>query len=124
MAHLFDHAQRRSRAVPPKASATVTIDSQLDEVWPVVIELVRDAKGRNVTADDATHTIKAGAGMSIFSWGENITVEAKAAGLRTELTIRSVSAMPLTLIDYGKNKANVNRLTDRLKERLSVVATA
>ncbi len=111
--------------MPPKASATLTIDKPLDEAWPVIVDIMHSAHARNLAFDDAKHVIDAKAGTSIFSWGENVTVEARAYGpSQTEVTIRSVSSFKLTLIDYGKNKGNVEQLTNRLKERLPVIAPA
>ncbi|MGE0058428.1 MAG: hypothetical protein AB7T32_10640 [Dehalococcoidia bacterium] len=111
--------------MPPKASATLTINVPLDEAWPVIVDIMRNAKARALTVDDANHVIEAKAGTSIFSWGENVTVEARSYGpTQTEVTISSASSFKLTLIDYGKNKGNVEQLTNRLRERLPVTTPA
>lgn len=105
--------------MPPKATATLTIDATLAEAWPVIVDVMQTARAKTIAVDDANHVIEAKAGTSIFSWGENVTVAASDYGpSQTEVTIRSVSSFKLTLIDYGKNKGNVEQLANRLRERL------
>jgi hypothetical protein len=109
----------------PKARATLTIDAPLEEVWPVVVEIMQTARGTKVLVDEATHVVTAKAGASIFSWGENVSVQAKEQGWgNTELSMLSESAFKLTLVDYGKNRGNLDQLTSRLRERFPSVVSA
>jgi hypothetical protein len=43
--------------------------------------------------------------MSLVSWGETLTVSLVAG----QITVRSVCSWPLQIIDWGKNRQNVER---------------
>ena len=48
---------------------------------------------------------------SLASWGENITVALYPVdGFTTDIDIHSECALPTQIIDYGKNKKNVETL--------------
>lgn len=50
-------------------------------------------------------------GVSFTSWGENITIILSPLGMdQTSVMIRSECALPTQIIDYGKNKQNVEKL--------------
>jgi hypothetical protein len=59
--------------------------------------------------------IKARAGFSFRSWGENISVHVDDAGT---VQVTSECLMPTQLVDYGKNKSNVKRFLAGLSARL------
>ena len=64
--------------------------------------------------------IEAGANISIWSWGENVTVDlASASPSSTIVTVTSASKIPITLFDWGKNKANIKKVFGRLDASLS-----
>ena len=57
-----------------------------------------------------------GRGMNLWSWGERITVcIMDNQDGNTLLDIESEAAMPLQFIDWGVNRANVDRLSDILR---------
>jgi hypothetical protein len=66
------------------------------------------------TSPDAG-SLRARAGFSFRSWGENITVQVDDAGA---VQVTSQCLMPTQLVDYGKNKSNVNRFLAGLSARL------
>jgi hypothetical protein len=61
-------------------------------------------------ADPATGRLEARAGFSFWSYGENISVQ---AGDGT-VDVRSECLFPTQLVDWGKNKRNVNRFFGNL----------
>jgi hypothetical protein len=57
--------------------------------------------------DPKTGFLMGKSGMSLFSWGENMTVTIEDNG---NVTIKSESAMPTQLIDWGRNKKMVHKI--------------
>ena len=77
------------------------------------------AEGMQVTAaDDRSGLITVSAGMSAFSWGENaeIRVGEVSPGLQS-VSVRS--ALKFGLVDWGRNKKNVDRLFARIQHVLT-----
>jgi hypothetical protein len=66
-------------------------------------------------ADPDAGSIKARAGFSFRSWGENISIHVDDAGT---VQVTSQCWMPTQFVDYGKNKSNVKRLLAGLSARL------
>jgi hypothetical protein len=60
-------------------------------------------------------SLAARAGFSLRSWGENISVHVDDAGT---VEVTSQCLLPTQMVDYGKNKANVNRFLAGLSARL------
>jgi len=50
-------------------------------------------------------------GISIWSWGENFTIDIDGDGT---VHMRSVCSFPWTIVAWGKNKRNVNELFSQL----------
>ena len=77
------------------------------------------AEGMTVTsADDRTGRITVSSGMSAFSWGENaeIRVGQISPGLQS---VGVHSALKFGLVDWGRNKKNVERLFARVQDVLT-----
>lgn len=49
-------------------------------------------------------------GMTMLSYAEKITVTLKPAGAGTEVNVFSTCGLPTQVIDYGKNRQNVNAI--------------
>ena len=60
--------------------------------------------------------IIASATMSAMSWGEKITVQFLPNG---SISVCSACAFPLQLVDWGKNRQNVERLLEAIKVQMS-----
>lgn len=59
-------------------------------------------------------------GVSMSSWGEDITVSLVALNPQTtSVTILSECSLPTQLVDWGKNKGNVNSLFDYINRNLA-----
>lgn len=55
-------------------------------------------------------------GVSMASWGEKLTVTVVALSpTATQVTVHSECGMPTQLIDWGKNKSNVNKVFAHLE---------
>lgn len=67
-----------------------------------------DLVGRNVLADGFEYSLQANIGCC--SWGECIYVGCFRTGGGSRLNIFSKCAMPVQLLDWGKNRRNVNAL--------------
>ena len=66
--------------------------------------------GMTITAADPTSgTIQASSGMTMFSWGENL--ELRVVPVSAEATAVSVgSGLKFGLVDWGKNRKNIERI--------------
>jgi hypothetical protein len=58
--------------------------------------------------------VGASTGVGMMSWGEKITVQITEAAGGSGVRIHSECSFPLQLIDYGKNKKNVQYVVDGL----------
>ncbi|QJW97770.1 hypothetical protein [Frigoriglobus tundricola] len=65
--------------------------------------------------DESDDTIRASTGISLWSWGERVTVRFRTG---KTLIITSRCAIPTQCFDWGKNRSNVNAFLNRL-EKLS-----
>jgi hypothetical protein len=71
-------------------------------------------EARSIDQDDGMLTARTG--FSGASWGERITVRVSPNGAGTTVTVRSVPRFPLTLIDFGANRRNVEAILQALAE--------
>jgi len=60
--------------------------------------------------------IKTSIGMSIWSWGETMVGHVQPGPGRCMVTIRSNSAVTMTLFDWGKNQKNVEAALTQLTQ--------
>ena len=67
-------------------------------------------------SNDAQGWIRARTRISFRSWGENITITVQMSG-KTEIV--SQCRVPTTIFDWGKNRANVNKLLSKLRAGLT-----
>lgn len=72
-----------------------------------------------ISADPNTGYITARAAVSMWSWGENITIQLnRIDDSNTNLEISSQPRMRLTLVDYGKNRRNINVILSQISAHL------
>lgn len=64
--------------------------------------------------DQAAGRLEAAFGINWRSWGENIEVDVLGVDGDALVQVKSRSAMPLTLEDWGKNADNVRRFLGAL----------
>ncbi len=67
-------------------------------------------KASDVRVDAASATLEARVNGTWASWGERIECRVTPADGATEVSIRSRPALRTTIVDYGKNRENVERI--------------
>lgn len=101
-----------------KYSTTLTFNVSPDAVLAAAADVLQ--RDFRVRASSGPRGVSGSTGMSLGSWGENLTVSVNDAGPQgTSVTVRSASVMPLQFIDYGKNRRNVEKLAGQLSGRLA-----
>jgi hypothetical protein len=101
-----------------KYSVTVTFSSSPE----VVLGCVADVFLRewHIPPQWGPRGVTASTGPSIRGWGEDVTAIVADVGPQgTTLNVRSESVMPLALIDWGRNRQNVQKLITQLGWRLA-----
>lgn len=74
---------------------------------------------KRIECDDKTFTITARHGMSLLSFGENVTIHIVATSTQeTEVRIESASRIFLNFINGGANKKNVQSLEDYIRNEV------
>lgn len=74
---------------------------------------------KRIECNDQTFTITARHGMSLLSFGENITIHVVATSTQeTEVRIESASRIFLNFINGGANKKNVQSLEDYIRNEV------
>ena len=74
---------------------------------------------KRIECNDQTFTITARHGMSLLSFGENITIHVVATSTReSEVRIESASRIFLNFINGGANKKNVQSLEDYIRNEV------
>lgn len=95
----------------------IPFDYQL--VFARVCEALPAAGFRVLGADPATGVVQATSDLSAASWGENLTVQLGSAR-DGETTVVIHSNLKFGLVDWGKNKRNVTRIRNELRQRLGI----
>ena len=74
---------------------------------------------KRIECNDRTFTIKARHGVSLLSFGENVTIHVVATSTQeTEVRIESASRIFLNFINGGANKKNVQSLEDYIQNEV------
>ena len=74
---------------------------------------------KHIECNDRTFTITARLGMSLLSFGENVTIHVVATSTQeTEVRIESASRIFLNFINGGANKKNVQSLEDYIRNEV------
>jgi len=85
------------------------------QITGACLEAVRQSGFKVRESDLAAGQIRATARVTARSWGENIDVRIDA---EDRVDITSECRFPLTLVDWGKNRWNVERIFTRLESLL------
>jgi hypothetical protein len=86
-----------------------------EQISQACLEAVRQSGFKIRKSDLAAGQITAKAGVNLRTWGENIHVYVDP---EDQVYITSKSRFPLTLVDWGKNRWNVERIFARLASLL------
>jgi hypothetical protein len=64
--------------------------------------------------------IKAKTPMSVWGWGEVVEIDVSAVdNNKSQITVTSRPSLKTTLVDYGKNTENVEKICWYLKDKLN-----
>jgi hypothetical protein len=100
--------------MPANHKASATFAASKDEIFQACLKAAQQC-GFNVTASDPeAGQIAATTKMGVRSWGEKIAISVSADG-RTDV---SSTCRGIQLVDYGKNKQNVNAFLSGLTSLL------
>ena len=81
--------------------------------------VVRCGQFKHVECNDQTFVIMARHGMSLLSFGENITIHVVATSTQeSEVRIESASRLFINFINGGANKKNVQSLEDYIRNEV------
>ena len=90
--------------MPVNREDSMTFSAGRNDVYQASMQAASQC-GFNITeSDPQAGQIKATTKMGLRSWGEHITISVSADG---KANIKS-SCRGIQLVDYGKNKANIN----------------
>jgi hypothetical protein len=101
--------------MPPRFQDEETFPDNREQIVRACLTVLRERRFAVKETDIPQGWIRARAPMSSRSWGENLTITVSTNG-KTEII--SESRVRTTLVDWGKNKANVNELLSRLRSAL------
>jgi hypothetical protein len=92
---------------------TKKFDKSALDLFDLSVKALDKCSFRVVKTDKDNKKILATVGISFASWGENISVEIDDDA---NLSIVSKLAFPLQIIDWGKNRQNVNKFFTELQK--------
>ena len=73
-------------------------------------------------ADPGAGLIRLSTGMSLATWGENLDVNLRPAASGVEVTVHS--ALKVGLVDWGRNRENIEKLFRRVAGLLAAATSA
>ncbi len=88
-----------------------------ERVFKEVKNALSDCKFKIKEADESSGKINASAGISIWSWGENINILVSKTSEGTQ--VDAYSGTKLQLIDWGKTRKNITNFFAALNKRLN-----
>lgn len=90
-------------------------------VFRAAAQSIPNIKGMKMGhADEMNGYILVTGNISWASWGENIRVDfVKLGPTRTQMIVKSGASVSTTLVDYGKNKKNVNKILSAVSTTLA-----
>jgi hypothetical protein len=103
-------------------------DVELPYPYPVVLDAIaRSAATAGIkvnTVDPARGMVFAVRSVSALSWGENVTIQLGQSTPTSPTQLRITSALAFGLVDWGRNRKNVDALLAALTAFLDQYAAA
>ena len=91
----------------------------VDQVYTAAVYAVQSLKYNVRVADASTHSIQISFGMSLFSYGETMTVGCyEIEGGRTSVIFSSKSVLGTEIGSRSKNKKNIQKLISAIPQFL------
>jgi hypothetical protein len=87
------------------------------QVWDALPGALQSVKMSVDSSDPAAGRIEASTGVSLSSWGENVSVQVGEAG-PDKTTVTVSTKLKFGLTGWGKLKKNINRVFDSLDQSL------
>ncbi len=129
---LLDYAAKRrlrrrfgyvSHELPYSTTLELSVDARA--ALSLFRQLLPMIGARVVSVDDASGNIVARRGIGFLSLGEELTIGVRESEpRRTKAIVRSRPSVPFTLVDYGRNFANVEILAQLARDSGSQTLTA
>lgn len=98
----------------------VVVNYNIDKVFDAVIKAAESLSGFSVkNSNRLTHSISINVGMSLFSWGEQMTVSLNdLAENKTEIAFSSGSKLGTEFAANSKNRKNIDNLMNAMSNYL------
>lgn len=108
--------------VANSAERALVVRQPPDEVFAVVRQVLSEVEGLSMKwVDEEIGEIALTGAWSWKSFGERVYVSVESIGrAETRLWLRSKSAFKPTLVDWGKNRENVDTLVKLMKTHLQI----
>lgn len=104
-------------------SNRIVVDFDRQTTWDAMLKALEKAKRGSIKVESVNKTtghILINIGVSLFSWGENVTININPIDEKqTEVTLTSGSKF--ALIDWGKNKKNITNLVELFSDELEAI---
>lgn len=97
-------------------SQSIVVNYNIDTVYDAIIKGVDRLSNMSVrNANKITHSVTINVSMSLFSWGEQMTVSLNdISDDKTEILISSGSKLGTEIAANTKNRKNINELMDAM----------
>lgn len=98
----------------------VVVNYNIDTVFDAIIKGAESLSGFSVkNSNKITHSISINVGMSLFSWGEQMTVSLNdLSDSKTEITFSSGSKLGTEYAANTKNRKNIDQLMNAMSRYL------
>jgi len=96
------------------AEKTLFIDVPYDRVFGMMITVMTNIGIKTYKCDPATKIFTASTGMNLTSYGEDLMIAITPTVKGSAVRIRSECSLATQLVDWGKNKKNIDRFAQEL----------
>ena len=100
----------------------VVVNYSLEKVFDAILKGAESLSGFSVKSSNrVTHSVSINVGMSLFSWGEKMTVSLKdLAEDKTEIVFSSGSKLGTEFVSNTKNRKNIDNLINAMSRYLVI----
>jgi hypothetical protein len=103
-----------------KSRKVFVINLPFEQVMPAVEKALQRMGAKISNINRSEGDIKAKKGMSLTSWGNNITVSITRSLNGCYVDVLSECAMPTQVIDWGSNEGNIKNLAKELSDAFNI----
>lgn len=100
------------------AEKTLFIDVPYDKVFAMILTVMSNIGIKSYTCDPATKIYTGNTGMNLASYGEDLMIAVMPTVKGSAVRIRSECSMATQVVDWGKNKKNIERFAQELSRLL------